>query len=196
MKNHMNIQVMGLNELRERLGHLAPQAKTVARMAVNDTAMNARKLLNDEARKRYKVKKTKFNKSLSLSRATNATLTATLSSKGRPLPLSYFEIRKNGKRKAGQGHQLQSTSLTPLSKNGNKAFVAKVKGTNQSGAEYSHRGLFYRPTDKPFPILQIYGSSVPAMVGSPYVYGKLEPAIHEKLQDNLQRHIDMVLRRG
>ncbi len=191
----MDVQVMGLDELRRRLGNMAPEAKKVMRMTVNDTAMQTRKLLNDKARERYVVKKTKFNKSLKLDRATNATLTATLSAKGKPLPLSAFEVRKNGKRKSGQGHQLQSTSLTPISKNGNKTFLITLRGSRSDGIMYKHRGLFYRPTDNPFPILQVYGSSVPTMIGNRQVYGRLKPVIQSELQKNLQRHIDLVLRR-
>lgn len=188
----MTVHVMGLERLRIRLGRMAPEARKVMRMAVNDTAVKARQELFDEARDRYAVKKTKFNKGLTLTRATNATLTATLSSRGKPLPLSYFEIRKNGKRKAGQGHQLESTSPTPISKEGNKTFVTRVKQDTQTS---EHRGLFYRATEKRFPILQVYGSSVPVMIGSRQVYGRMEPTIQSELQKNLQRHIDLVLRR-
>lgn len=188
----MDVHVMGLDELKWRLGKLAPEAKNVMRMSVNDTAAKARKMLNDEARERYVVKKTKFNKALKLTKANNATLTAVLHATGRPLPLSYFEIRKNGKRKAGQGHQLQSTSLTPISKDAGKTFVIRVKRGNQ---ESSHRGLFYRETDNRFPILQVYGSSIPSMIGSQRVYGTLQPVITNELNSNLQRHVDLVLRR-
>lgn len=188
----MDVHVMGLDELKWRLGKLAPEAKNVMRMSVNDTAAKARKMLNDEARERYVVKKTKFNKALKLTKANNATLTAVLHATGRPLPLSYFEIRKNGKRKAGQGHQLQSTSLTPITKDAGKTFVIRVKRGNQ---ESSHRGLFYRETDNRFPILQVYGSSIPSMIGSQRVYGTLQPVITNELNSNLQRHVDLVLRR-
>lgn len=190
--NGMTVHVTGLEELRMRLGRMAPETRKVMRMAVNDTAVQARKQLFDEVSDRYVVKKTKFNKGLTLTRATNATLTAVLSSKGRPLPLSYFEVRKNGKRKAGQGHQLESTSLMPISKNGNKTFIAYAKHGGQKSA---HRGLFHRKDEKRFPILQVYGSSVPSMIGSQHVYGRLEPRIQSDLQKNLQRHIDLVLRR-
>ncbi len=188
----MSVHVMGLDELRWRLGKLEPEAKNVMRMSVNDTAVKARKMLNDKARERYKVKKTKFNKALKLKRASNATLTAVLYAKGHHLPLSYFEVRKNGKRKAGQGHQLQSTSPTPISKEGNKTFVIRVRRGDQ---ESSHRGLFYRETDERFPILQVYGSSIPSMIGSQGVFGTLQLVITKELNTNLQRHIDLVLRR-
>lgn len=185
--NELTIRVLGLDDVRMRLGRLSPEATKVMRMAINDTAQQARKQLNDEARQRYVVKKTKFNKSLVLKRATNTSLTATLTSKGKPLPLSYFEIRKNGKRKAGQGHQLKSTSLTPIRKEENKSFTGRLSN--------GHRGLFYRSSEKRYPILQVYGSSVPSMIGGRSVYGRLEPVINSNLQDNLQRHIDLVLRR-
>lgn len=188
----MNVHVMGLKELEWRLGKLAPEARKVMRMSVNDTAVKTRKMLNDEVRERYAVKKTKFNKALKLTRANNVTLTAVLHATGRPLPLSYFEIRKNGKKKTGQGHQLQSTSLTPIRKESGKTFVIRVKRGEQ---ENSHRGLFYRESEKRFPILQVYGSSVPSMFGSQRVFGTLKPAIEDNLGTNLQRHIDLVLRR-
>ncbi len=188
----MNIHVTGLEEVRRSLGRLAPAARQVMRMSVNDTAFKARKRLNDGVRERYAAKKTKINKHIKLIRASNATLTAVLHAKGSPLPLSYFEIRKNGKRKAGQGHQLQSTSLMPITKSGNKTFVTRVKKGDQGSG---HRGLFYRETDARFPIIQVYGSSVPTMIGSPGVYGKLKPVIEDDLKNNLSRHIDLALRR-
>lgn len=188
----MDVHVMGLKELEWRLGRLAPEARKVMRMSVNDTATKARKMLNDEVRERYVVKKTKFNKALKLTRANNVTLTAVLHATGRPLPLSYFEIRKNGKKKAGQGHQLQSTSLTPISKDTGKTFVIRVKRGKQ---ESSHLGLFYRKSEKRLPILEVPGSSVPSMIGSQRVFGALQPAIENNLSTNLQRHIDLVIRR-
>ncbi len=191
----MTIQVEGLEDVRRRLGRLAPEARKVIRMAVNDTAVEARKQINDRVRERYIVKKTKFNKGLTLTRATNKTLTARLTAKGSTLPLVYFDTRKNGKRKAAQGHQLHSTSLKPIIKNGNKSFVTKVKAVSKNGEIKEHKGLFYRVSKHRYPIEQVYGSSVPVMIGSKKVYGTLEPVIQSDLQKNLQRHIDLVLRR-
>ncbi len=191
----MNVHVMGLKELEMRLGKLAPEAKRVMRIAVNDTARQTRTMLNNEVRQRYVVKRNKVNKAVKLIPATNATLTAILASRGKPLPLSDFQVRKNGKRKAGQGHQLHGTSLSQIIKEGNKSFMTNVSNHTGDGDTVSHKGLFFRVSKKRFPIRQVYGSSVPVMLGGANIYGRLEPEIHEKLQDNLQKHIDLVLRR-
>ncbi len=191
----LDIQIMNLDELERRLGKLAPQARKIMRMAVNDTAGKARTEMRRKAQETYVVKTGKFNKGLTLSKATNATLTATLHSNGKNLPLSYFEIRKNGKRMTGKGHQLTSTSPVPVRKNENKSFVTKVDWKNKKGEAGAHRGLFYRLGKKRYPIMQIYGLSVPVMLGGKRVYGQLEPVIQSTLYDRLQHHIDYVLGR-
>lgn len=181
------VQVMGMAELSRRLGKMAPEARRVMRMSVNDTASKARSKLNKKAQSTYVVKKTKFNKGMTLKRATDSTLTATITSRGNPLPLGYFKIRKQGKIKAGQGHQLQSSHLTPIRKNENKTFIP--------GLGSGHRSLFYRVTEKRYPIHQVYGSSIPAMLGGKRVLREVRPEIETDLRTNLERHIDLVLRR-
>ncbi len=165
-------------------------------MAVNDTARSARKDLNDKARQTYVVKKTRFNRNLKLHPASNRTLTATLHTKGRPLPLSYFQVRKGREPAAGKGHQLQSTSLSPIVKNGNKAFVQTVRSKKQKEeGSKGHRGLFYRLGRARFPIVQVYGSSVPVMIGGKRVYGEMADSIQDTLYKKLDHHIEGVLRR-
>lgn len=193
----LNIEVMGLRELEMSLGRLAPRARRILSISANDTARKLRTDLNRKARQTYVVKAQKFNKGAKLIPASNATLTAVLHMRGRPLPLSNFQIRKNTKRTAGKGHQLQSTSATPISgPNGNKTFMATIHNQKRNGdAAKDHTGLFYRLTKRRLPIEQIYASSVPVMVGGDKVFGEAGPEAERLLMHNVGRQIDLLLRR-
>lgn len=136
--NDMHVQVMGLDELKKRLGGMAPAARSIMKIAVNETAMDARRMMVDRVRKVYMVKSGAFNRAMRLKKATGTSLTATLHSAGKPIPLRGFAYKKHDVEsgEAAKAHQLRGRRNVPLEKDGNKAFYARMPT--------GHTGVFER----------------------------------------------------
>lgn len=204
----MDVHVMGLDELKRKLGTLAPAARDIMKTAVNETAKDTRKSLVDRARRTYMVKAGAFNKSMKLKKATKSSLTATLHSTGKPIPLRGFSYVKHNvaSREPAKAHQLRGRRNAPLVVDGMKAFYARMPT--------GHTGLFHRvegsamqrrgtqtvrgkkrelkPREK---IVEKFGSSIPVMIGGTRVYDKTKPRIEKSLQQKLENYTDQVLRR-
>lgn len=212
MGESIEVYLDGLEELKRDFSKLRVSAPEIVKMAVNETAIKARQDLYKKADSTYKVKKTKFNKSLKLNKASVSSLTATIHTKGRPLALSAFEYRRHTKAgRAAMAHQLQSTRPVQLGEPGYRAFVARMQNAKGPG----HLGIFvrvegseskaseeYRKSDKfkfkkkPKPreqIREFFGSSVPVMVGGERVFGSLKNQIEDELKNALRRHAERIL---
>lgn len=218
----MDVHVMRLDELERRLGNLAPAAKDIMKTAANETAKEARNSLVDRARKTYTVKRGAFNKSMKLKKATKSTLTATLYTAGKPIPLRGFAFIKHdvGTGEPVKAHQLKGRRNAPIIKNGRKAFYAKmptghtgifhrVKGSamefrwkrNAKGKmeadplrkkSVRHTERKLKPREQ---IMEKFGSSIPVMLGGTRVYDETKPKIEETLQKKLENYTEQVLRR-
>mgnify|MGYP001126466612 CR=1 FL=1 len=190
MGESIEIYLDGMEELRRNFSKLRVSAPGVVRLAVNETAIKARQDLYEKADSTYKVKKTKFNKSLKITKASNSTLTAIISTKGRPLALAAFDYRRHTK--SGR-----ATKPVQLGEPGHRAFVARMP--NPNGAD--HLGIFVRVKgtqmkDKPKKeqIREFFGSGVPVMIGGERVYGSLQGQIEDQLKYALRRHAERVIR--
>lgn len=211
MGESIEIYLDGLEVLKRDFSTLRVSAPEVVRLAVNETAIKARQDLLKKADSTYKVKKTKFNKSLRLTKASNSTLTAIISTKGRPLALAAFDYRRHTKGgRAAMAHQLQTTRPVQLGEPGHRAFVARMPNASGPG----HLGIFvrvegseskaskeYRKSDKSKKklkpreqIREFFGSGVPVMVGGKRVYGSLSNEIGDQLKYALRRHAERVLK--
>lgn len=198
MGESIEVRLDGMEELRRNFSKLRVSAPGVVRLAVNETAIKARQDLYEKADSTYKVKKTKFNKSLKITKASNSTLTAIISTKGRPLALAAFDYRRHTKSgRAAMAHQLQTTKPVQLGEPGHRAFVARMP--NPNGAD--HLGIFVRVKgtqmkDKPKKeqIREFFGSGVPVMIGGERVYGSSQGQIEDQLKYALRRHAERVIR--
>lgn len=196
MGESIELYLDGLEELKRDFSKLRVSAPEIVKMAVNETAIKARQDLYKKADSTYKVKKTKFNKSLKLNKASVSSLTATIHTKGRPLALSAFEYRRHTKAgRAAMAHQLQSTRPVQLGEPGYRAFVARMQNAKGPG----HLGIFVRikgsqmENKKKEQIREFYGSGVPVMVGGERVFGSLKNQIDNELKNALRRHAERIL---
>ena len=201
-------ETVDLNKAYEVLRKVTTQSKAALRNAVNDTAGKARKRLDDKARETYTIKKAAFNKAMRIQRATNATLTAHITAKGRILPLPSFDFRSNIRIRGGAGAKARikvKDALEAPNPNRGKAFVigfAIGKGKNgkksrktSTGAEGKAtkllKGVFQRKGDGKYPIEQNYGPSVPEILEDVDVYGIVEPNIRSDLWNEVNRQLGM-----
>lgn len=65
------VKAANLSQVERRLGYMKEKAPKVLKMAVNDTAKKARSRLAKEAKKKYVVKVSGFNRVMGIKLATN-----------------------------------------------------------------------------------------------------------------------------
>lgn len=219
----MDVHVMGLEELKRKLGTLAPAAPDIMKTALNETAKDARGQLVEKARKTYMVKAGAFNKSMKLKRATKTSLVAVLHSKGSTIPLRGFAYRKHDPTSGdpAAAHQIRGRRNFSLVINGRKAFYARMpqghtgifaripgSAMERGGWKKDENGKWgttkrrthkkNKPKEKLKPREQIgerFGSSIPVMLGGTRVYDKTKPQIEKDLQGKLENYVEQALRR-
>ena len=183
-----------LAAIERKLGDMRSQAPRVFKLALNDTARQAKSDLAKKAQETYAVKVGGFSKNVRLEAATTSTLEAWLKAKGSRLPIT----RKNFSVQGGKGPKgPYMKTLIKKSEGqhtwGSRAFHNVLgKSGHQGAAEYVGGGQPGR-----LHIKTLYTVSVPQMLGNEReVYGIVEPHIMENLQNNVNRHVARILNGG
>lgn len=134
------------DRLNSRLKDMTEKMPAVMKGTINDTAKEARGRILKKAKENYVVKENRFNRAMSIEYATERHWGAVIETKGNPLPLYDFRIRKNRGITAAKAKVLTNSSLKELTLKGAdngkdlKAFVQKVK----KGKSKGHYGIFQR----------------------------------------------------
>ena len=97
----IDVTVSGVEDVEHRLGKMKDQAPKVLRSAINSTAVEARKLLAQEAQSRYTVKNPGFNSAAKIRRATVSNLVATIQAGGKRLDIPRFHVTRPRSHKKG-----------------------------------------------------------------------------------------------
>lgn len=139
------------DRLDRRLKDIKEKMPVVMKRTINDTAKEARKVILKEAKENYAVKEKGFNKAMGIEYATERHLGAVIETKGSPIPLYDFRVRKNKGATAAKAKVLKTGMLKELTLKGGdngkdlKAFIQKVKKGERKG----HYGVFQRiPSDE------------------------------------------------
>lgn len=120
--------------VQRKLGSMSAEAPRALRDAVNNTAVTARKLLLQEAQKRYTVKASGFKSRADIVKATLATQTAWINVEGSTLTMPRYHYTKP---KSGvKSEVLKGSGLkTVVGPQGIKAFMAKGLIFQRKGKE-------------------------------------------------------------
>lgn len=189
------IDKLAIRTFCEKMSDLPFQArKNVLKNAVNATARSARKIITDKARKTYTAKISNMNKAMTIKKATNYKLEATVIAKGKPLELKSFKVspakpptvqRKSSTTKA---KVYSSSPMKKLEYKGIKAFVAEFKSGHVSVAQ--------RKTKKRLPIRVLYSTSIPRMVGNEeLVFNEVKDQIQDLFDKQVQINLQKVIER-
>lgn len=134
------------DRLNERLKEMTEKMPAVMKRTINDTAKDTRRRILKKARESYVAKENRFNKAMSIECATEKHWGAVIETKGNPMPLYSFQVRKNRGATAAKAKVLTSSRLKELTLKGAdngkdlKAFVQKV----ENGKGKGHYGVFRR----------------------------------------------------
>lgn len=173
-----------IKEVEKRLGLLWSQARPVLARAVNRAAENAKTNMNRKVREQYLVKARDVNKTVSIRKANHVSLGAVVKSKGFKIPLIKFKVSpKKPKPKnppsAYKAQVKKGGGLKPVL----GAFVANINGPK----------MMQRIGKKRLPIQQLFGPSVPEMIGAPSVIGYIEKEALSTLEKRIDHEIKRLL---
>ena len=89
---YQEIKVTGVEEIEKKLGNLKSKAPTVVCRAINRAAQKARTETKREVANKYFISQGDVLKTIRLTKASTANLSAQLTSKGGPIALSKFKV--------------------------------------------------------------------------------------------------------
>ena len=95
MNTKLELSAKNLTRVENQLKKYQKETRDIVRLAVNDTAKQARTRLDNKAQEKYAIKTAGFNKAMKIRNANNSNLTAVITANGRPIPLYRFKQRKN-----------------------------------------------------------------------------------------------------
>lgn len=188
-----------IDKIQKALGELKTKTPNVLKKAINDTAKQTRMKLGNKAKEKYAVKKSGFNKDMTIKNATVGRLEATIKTKGEAMEVGQFRASPfrvtNGKNrpKSIKAKVLTSSSMKELIKGDTKAFVTKFKSGHVAVVERVPSKQMKSNPKKEF-LKKLLSPSTPQMIGSKkYVYGEIQPEIQSLLEKNIQKQIQKVL---
>ena len=200
-----------IGRLNKQLESVPERIPEVLRKTINSTAQFGKKDIPQRVKEKYALKNVsrRVKERVAVYEpARGKNYQATIRLEGRPEPLFNFHVRKNGIRVSAKANVLSSSSLKDLTtvKDGEtlKAFVVKIKNRSKGGEESHHVGVFRRYSKEELKVTpkakhrrngikQLYSTSIPQMAKNDKVYPKIEEDIKEKLRENLEKHIAVVM---
>lgn len=181
-------------DVRRMMGKLDDKdqsMKKALKKAVNETAKQARKRLVDEAKKKYAVKKNRFNKSIKIKNATTSKPVAHIISSGEVNELMDFKVSParyaTGEQRPDmlKGKVVKAKGMKRLQIGSLKAFITKFSNGHQSVVQRTGKGR---------KIKKLLSPSAPVMLGNrKRVYGIVEPYIGDDLRENLRKFVSRQL---
>lgn len=198
----ISVSITGMQEVLEKLAKLEQSdAKKVLKAAVNDTAKEAKTILADRAYKVYHRKRQGLNDSMTIKKATVASPSSVVYSRGRiQEPLDYKArpttiAEQQGRKLAAKVQILRSGGLKSLEVSGRKAFLTEFKFNTLTGKvnRTAHQAIVQRKGRERLPLKTFYSPAIPVAIGSDRTMKYAEPLIRQKLARNLEKHIEEVL---
>ncbi|MCL6456495.1 MAG: phage tail protein [Gorillibacterium sp.] len=174
---HMERLEAALQETPEKI----PRA---AARAINRAAHTARTEAARKARQEYVIRHGDVIKTVKVYPASEADLSASVISKGSVIPLIKFKVNP----KTPQPKRRKPLTATVRKGEGGpiaRAFTAQMKS--------GYIGVFQRAGKPRYPINQLYGPSIPQMIGSRSVSQWVEERAREKLSERLEHEINRAL---
>lgn len=193
---YQEIKVTGVEEIEKKLGNLKSKAPTVVCRAINRAAQKARTETKREVANKYFISQGDVLKTIRLTKASTANLSAQLTSKGGPIALSKFKVSpKRGAKRTKRGYSPsvykagveKSGGMKPLS-GSPKAFIA--------GFSSGHSGVMTRISARRLPLKQLYGPAVPSMIKNDEVIERIQKEATETLEKRIDAEINNILQRG
>ncbi|MFY0545457.1 phage tail protein [Brevibacillus sp. H7] len=180
----IELNVEQIDQAERMLGHIPGAAPKAMANAINRAADSARTEAARKVRETYYITHKDVINTIKIYRATSSDPSAMVLSRGSVMALPKFRVtpkRPQPKRKAAVVVRVKRGEGGPIK----KAFVARMKS--------GHIGVFKRAGKSRFPIDQMYGPSVPQMLGAPRVSAWVEEKAADRLDQRLDHEIKRIL---
>lgn len=170
------------------LSHIKDGAPKAINTTLNRTIEGMRTEITKRVTERYDIKAKPVRDSIKLQKSSISTLRAAVTGAGSPIPLINFRVTPNkpGKQKPG------TVLRVSVKKSGGKpvpnAFIAKTSS--------GHVGVFQRVGKNRMPIKQLYGPSVPQMMGEPGIQEQVMENANERFASRIDHEIGRLLEKG
>lgn len=176
-----------LARIERTLGRMKSEAPKALKNALNRTARQARIDLKNQVRKQYTVKAGKVSRAMTIQRATNSRLDATIFVKGKVLNVTDYKTTAPKKRLRGAKAQV-------VKDGGLKRIVGPKKITAFKGINDL---IWQRRGKERYPIRPIKSLSIPKAVSNDKkVYGIIKPHIKKNLEANVKSQVRKILQKG
>lgn len=182
------------------LGDIREAIPKVQARAINRSLTTARAAIVRAVREEYMVDADAVRKTITIRSATAATPTGIILSAGSPIALSKFDVGFSAEELESNGfsavegvsskHVLRARVLARVKKNSSRKVI---KHAFSADLKSGHNGIFVRAGKSRFPIKQLYGPSVPQMIGSKSVSKQIEEKASVTLEKRLDHEINRVL---
>lgn len=171
-----------ISDVQRRLGQFKNKAPTVISRALNRAASNAKTNAVKKAKEEYEVKSTDVRSTIQITKSNRNQLGAMVTSTSTKLPLHKFKVSPKTPRPRNPQRLKVAVKKSGL-KELMHAFVANVNGNK----------VFERETSSRLPIKQLFGPSVPEMLGNRDVKSYIEDEAVRIFDRRLDHEINRVL---
>ncbi|MEK3784676.1 phage tail protein [Paenibacillus sp. FSL R5-0810] len=154
--------------------------------ALNRATQRSKTETGRKVREKYVVKQKEVLETISIRKAQGNMLQATLTSKGRNIPLVRFSVAPKRRLKRAPASIKAAVYRTGTKKPIPRAFIATV------GA---HTGVFERVGRKRLPMRELYGPAVPSMVGNEEVREHVQEVFADEMIKRLPHELNRTLGR-
>jgi hypothetical protein len=180
----IELSIEHMERLEEALAEIPEKIPRAAARAINRAAYTARTEAARKAREEYVIKHGDVINTIKIYPASEEDLSASVISRGSVIPLIKFKVSPK------QPQPKRKKPLTATVKRGEggpiaRAFTAQMKS--------GYIGVFQRVGKPRLPIRQLYGPSVPQMLGSRSVSQWVEEKAQETLDKRLEHEISRAL---
>ncbi|OQP12847.1 phage tail protein [Geobacillus thermoleovorans] len=181
----IELKIEHMERLEAALSETPEKIPRAASRAINRAAYTARTEAARKVREEYIIKHGDVINTIKIYPASESDLSATVVSRGSVIPLIKFKVspkKPQPKRKKPLTATVKRGEGGPIA----RAFTAKMRSSG-------YIGVFQRVGNPRLPIRQLYGPSVPQMIGSRNVSQWVEEKAQEKLEERLEHEIIRVL---
>jgi hypothetical protein len=196
----LQVKILNVPEVIERLKTVPMGAQTAVARAINDALTKGRTEISSDVYHRYNISKRDVASAMHVYKATAGKLLGFIRVESTQFSIIYFDPRDKRpggvafkELRGGKNSVLPHSFIRKIPKTGHVGTFSRIE---LSRSERSRRILGYAAKKHGLPIMEQVGLSVPQMAGGPEAIRKLEAAMSTRATERLEHYVDLFLRQG
>ncbi|MBP2654247.1 MAG: hypothetical protein H6Q73_1816 [Firmicutes bacterium] len=184
----IELNAEGIAKAHVLLSHIENGASKAISAALNRTVDGVKTDVTRKVAETYDIKAKDVRASLKAQKSTMATLNASVSGKGSPIPLIKFRVTPNKLGQQRTGTVLRASAKRSGGKPIPGAFLAQFKS--------AHIGVMQRVGKNRLPVKELYGPAVPQMMSENKVRQYVMDGANDRFEKRLDHEIERLLNKG